>query len=83
MSPPSSGWKKRSKEHVTSSFRLEEEAKQETSMKKVVSNSHIFLRNVGWLLMGYTRLYPRRKNSLLFVTDILRHLDLETFWKEY
>jgi hypothetical protein len=56
---------KLSVEHVASIFRVEEEAKQETSMKLVESRTlivacSVFRRNVAWLSKDWKALYPGR-----------------------
>jgi hypothetical protein len=43
-------------ENIASIFRVEEYAKQETSMKLC----DVFLRNVGWLSVDYAAVHPRR-----------------------
>jgi hypothetical protein len=44
-------------DHVAFIFRVEEYAKQETSMK--------FVASIGWLSVDYMALYPRRQSSSL------------------
>jgi hypothetical protein len=64
-----------SEEHIAYIFRVEKQARQETSMKQVVSRiiirldfdpedgGYMFLRNFGWLSADYTALHARMRNT--------------------
>jgi hypothetical protein len=67
-----------SEKNITSTFRTEYKAKQESGMKRDVrlrpcefeDLCDMFLRNTGWLLPHYTVLYPRRyKFSCMAISD--------------
>jgi uncharacterized membrane protein len=77
-------------------FRVEEQAKQETSVKALLATCfHVgfflgvmFLRNVGWLSTDYAALYPRRQyrcenlklNVNFKLHIVLRYIGLRMRW---